>query len=70
MATKKTYTVQIDSKLDSTLENLKDDLGKTSRAEVFRMGVALLKIAREGKEKGLKLTLSDENDNVQKEIVI
>ena len=67
---KKTFTVQIDSKLDQTLEELKEDLGKTSRADVFRLGITLLKVANEGKRKGLKLTLSDEDDKVQKEIVI
>ena len=67
---KKTYTFQIDSKLDKTLDELKEDLGKTSRADVLRLGVTLLKVAKEGKEKGLKLTLSDDDDKVQKEIVI
>ena len=67
---KKTYTFQIDSKLDETLDGLKEDLGKTSRADVFRLGITLLKVANEGKMKGLKLTLSDDEDKVQKEIVI
>jgi hypothetical protein len=68
--TYKTFTVGIDERLDRTIDELKDRFGKTSRADVFRMGIALLKVAADAKEQGLKLTVSDENDVVKKEIVL
>jgi Arc/MetJ-type ribon-helix-helix transcriptional regulator len=66
----KTFTVSIDEKLDRVLDDLKDSLGKTSRAEVFRLAVTLLKMATEAKEEGLKLTLADKQNKVQSEILI
>lgn len=66
----KTFTVGIDEKLDKTIDELKQKLGKTSRADVFRMGIALLKVAAEAKERNMKLTVSDQDDVVRKEIVL
>jgi len=70
MLKSKVFTVTIDARMDNTLEELKNELGKTSRAEVFRLGIALLKLAEEGKKSGLKLTLSDKKNKVQKEILL
>jgi hypothetical protein len=66
----KTFTVTIDRRLDEVLDQLKDDLGKTSRAEIFRMAIALLKIASEERKQGKKLTVASANDKVEKEIVL
>jgi hypothetical protein len=66
----KTFTVGIDETLDRTIDELKEKFGKTSRADVFRMGIALLKVAAEARERNLKLTISDQNDVVRKEIVL
>ncbi len=44
----KTFTVGIDENLDRTIDELKEKFGKTSRADVFRMGIALLKGRRGG----------------------
>lgn len=66
----KTFTVGIDENLDRTIDELKEKFGKTSRADVFRMGIALLKVAAEAKDRGLKLTISDLDDVVKKEILI
>jgi hypothetical protein len=66
----KTFTVGIDETLDRTIDELKEKFGKTSRADVFRMGIALLKVAAEARERDLKLTISDQNDVVRKEIVL
>ena len=68
--TYKTFTVGIDENLDRTIDELKDKFGKTSRADVFRMGIALLKVAADARERDLKLTVSDANDVVKKEIVL
>jgi metal-responsive CopG/Arc/MetJ family transcriptional regulator len=66
----KTFTVGIDETLDRTLDELKEKFGKTSRADVFRMGIALLKVAADARDRQLKLTVSDQNDVVRKEIVL
>ena len=66
----KTFTVGIDATLDRTIDDLKEKFGKTSRADVFRMGIALLKVAAEARERELKLTISDQNDVVRKEILL
>jgi hypothetical protein len=34
------------------------------------MGIALLKVAAEARERDMKLTISDQNDVVRKEIVL
>jgi hypothetical protein len=66
----KTFTVSIDERLDRALDELKLSLGKTSRAEVFRLAVTLLKIADEARQEGLKLTIADRQGKVQREILI
>ena len=66
----KTFTVSIDERLDRALDELKESMGKTSRAEVFRLAVTLLKIADEARQEGLKLAIADKQGRVQKEILI
>lgn len=66
----KTFTVGIDDVMDKTIDELKEKFGKTSRADVFRMGIALLKVAADARDRQLKLTVSDQNDVVKKEIVL
>lgn len=66
----KTFTVSIDERLDRALDELKQSLGKTSRAEVFRLAVTLLKIADEARQEGLKLAIADKQGKVQREILI
>jgi hypothetical protein len=66
----KTFTVSIDERLDRALDELKLSLGKTSRAEVFRLAVTLLKIADEARQEGLKLAIADRHGKVQREILI
>jgi hypothetical protein len=66
----KTFSVNIDERVDKTLEELRRSFGKSSKAEVFRTALALLKVADEARAKGLKLTISDRDDRVQKEIVL
>jgi hypothetical protein len=66
----KTFSICIDERIDQALDNLRKQLGKPSRAEVFRMAVALLKLAGEAKEKGHKLTICDQSDHIVKEIIL
>jgi metal-responsive CopG/Arc/MetJ family transcriptional regulator len=58
----KTFTVGIDENLDRTIDELKEKFGKTSRADVFRMGIALLKVAAEAKNGTLTITLPKSPD--------
>jgi hypothetical protein len=67
---KTTFTVSIDEQMDQTLENLKRAFRRTSKADVFRMGIALLHIANEAMDKGQKLVIADREDKVVKEILI
>ena len=66
----KIFSVQIDDRLDRALDELAVDLGKPSRAEVFRMAIALLRLVKDAQRKGLRLTLADAEDRVQKEILL
>lgn len=66
----KNFTVQIDDKLDHLLDQMKESLGKTSRAEVFRLGLALLKMAIEARDRGEKIAIANSEDRVVKEILI
>lgn len=65
----KTFTVNIDDKLDNVLDELKASMGQTSRAEVFRLAVTLLKLAEEANRQGLKLAIADD-EKVRKEILL
>jgi len=69
-ARSKTFTVGIDEKTDECMDRLKAAFHRTSKADVFRMGIALLNVAHEANEKGHRLTISDSSDTVIKEIVI
>jgi metal-responsive CopG/Arc/MetJ family transcriptional regulator len=66
----KTFTVNIDDKLDRNIEEIKSKMGKTSRAETFRLAIALLKIAADARQKGLKVVLADNNNNITTEVVL
>ena len=64
------FSMKIDDKADATLAELQKKLGASSKAEVLRTAVALLKVAQEGRERGLKVALTNADDVVQKEIVL
>jgi metal-responsive CopG/Arc/MetJ family transcriptional regulator len=67
---RKTFTVSIDSRLDQALDELRASLGKTSRADVFRLAITLLKLAEEARQRGQKLVIADQEDRVVKEILL
>lgn len=68
--TTNTIVLGLSEGIDRTLDELMRKLGKTNRADIFRIGIALLKVVAEAEEKGLKLTLANEYDVVQSEIVL
>ena len=65
----KTFTMKIDDKCDQVLEDLKRKFGRTSKAEVFRLAIAMLKIVAEGRDDGFRMVLV-KNGSLEKEIVI
>ena len=65
-----TFTVKIDQELDSLLLDLKEVFNKQSKADVFRLSVALLKIAAQAKMDGQSLAVIDKNGEKYKEIVL
>ncbi len=68
--TRKTFTVSIDARLDKALDDLRASLGKSSRADVFRLAITLLKLADEARQRGQKLVIADQDDRVLKEILL
>ena len=68
--TRKTFTVSIDARLDKALDELRASLGKSSRADVFRLAITLLKLADEARQRGQKLVIADQDDRVIKEILL
>jgi metal-responsive CopG/Arc/MetJ family transcriptional regulator len=67
---RKTFTVSIDARLDHALDELRSSLGKSSRADVFRLAITLLKLADEARQRGQKLVIADQDDKVLKEILL
>jgi hypothetical protein len=64
-------TFKFDEKLTATLEDLKKSTGASSKAEVVRRAIALLKVAQEGKDHGRKLVLrSGDEAKLDQEIVM
>lgn len=53
----------IDSKLDQTLEHLKEHLGATSKAEVLRKAVALLNVATRHENPDGSITIVQNTDD-------
>lgn len=66
----KTFSIEIDEKLDNEFYYLREKLGKASRAKILRMAITLLKVATEGQDKGLKLILADSEFQDVTEIVM
>ena len=58
----------IDEKMGQSLEDLKEHFGASSKAEVLRKAVALLKIAMESEAADGSITIR--KDNVDQKIII
>jgi hypothetical protein len=64
------YSMKLDKKADALLEKLKCQLGATSKAEVLRLAVALLKTVQEGRQQGMKVALINDGGRVQAELIL
>jgi len=69
MTTKKRMNLEVSEEFDATLELLKNRMGKTSKAEVIRSAITLLKYAKDQEDQGGQLAIAKEGD-IDKEIVI
>ncbi len=56
-------TFGFDKKTMATLDELKEELGASSKAEVIRKAITLLKLAQQTQSKGGHLTLEDADGN-------
>jgi len=70
MTTKKRMNLEVSDEFDATLENLKIVMGKTSKAEVIRSAITLLKYAKDQEKEGGHLTITSKDGDVEKEIVV
>lgn len=60
--------VSVTEQLDEALSEL-SERQSIPKSQLIRRSIALLKFLEDERERGLKVTLSDENDRVVKEIV-
>ena len=67
---KKRMNLELSEEFDATLEALKQAMGKTSKAEVIRSAVTLLKYAKEQEARGGHLAITSEAGDVEKQIVV
>lgn len=62
-------TFKFDPKLTETIEELKRATSATSKAEIVRRAITLLKVVQEAKDRGEDLVLV-RNDNTQTRIIL
>lgn len=58
------------SELDETIDQLVTLTGSTSKSELFRRAIALMKVAAEAQQKGEKIVIADEDRNPKVELQI
>jgi hypothetical protein len=66
----KTFTISVDDRLDRVLEELKSELGKSSKAEVVRLGIALLKIAADARKEDRKISVTSADGKVYETVLL
>lgn len=54
-------TFKFDEQLTATIEELKNSTSATSKAEIVRRAITLLKVVQDAKEKGEKIVLRTED---------
>lgn len=60
-------TFRFDDRLTKIIEELKSETSATSKAEIVRRAISLLKVVQDGKNRGEKLVLISESDEGRKE---
>lgn len=63
-------TFKFDEKLTATLEELKAATGASSKAEIVRRAIALLKVVQDAKDDGGELVIRTRDDGISHEKVI
>ena len=63
--TMKLTSFNVDERMDATLEDLKEHYNASSKAEVIRKAVALLKIAKENEQKDGSLIIRRDNEDLK-----
>lgn len=63
-------TFKFDPKLTETIEELKKATSATSKSEIVRRAITLLKVVQEAKERGEDLVLVNREDETQTRIVL
>ena len=58
------------SELEETIDNLVKLTGSSSKSELLRRAIALMKVAAEAQEKGEKIVIADEDRNPKVELQI
>ena len=56
-------TFRFDEQLTNTIEELKASTSASSKAEIVRRAIALLKVVQDAQDNGEKLVLRRENEN-------
>lgn len=54
-------TFKFDEKLTATLEELKDGTNATSKAEVVRRAIALMKVVQDAQKRGAEVVIRDDH---------
>ena len=63
-------TFKFDQRLTDTIEELKQSSHATSKSEIVRRAIALLKLVQDAKENGERLVLVADEDGREREIVL
>jgi hypothetical protein len=63
------FTIEFNDEADAGLENIRKQLGVTTKADVIRKAVNLLNYVVEERKDGGKLVIENEAKKVRKEIV-
>lgn len=65
-----TTTIRFDDQTEAIVQQLKKEYSATTKAELIRLGIALLKMARDASEEGKRLGLIDRENNSVSEIAL
>ncbi len=63
-------TFKFDQRLTETIEELKNSTDATSKSEIVRRAIALLKVVQDAKDKGERIVLVTQDGSKEREIVL